>query len=239
MSSIFILIAIITLIIGLIKPSVVIFWVKKPTLGKFLLYWTPVAIACFWGLVITLPKSEFQNESDVQLIDSSNVEVLVKEPTLTEKLEKEIAGIDTLKLDVFRGSVQSVNMEVALFNVWKAMIKEGLSSDTTSQLANKLKKRVVSIQAKEFPALRAEYGKALDEVLWEHNIDVSVSGSKKDIITFTGGAFAANKNIKSFQEQLWQNLHDLRFKQVRWKWYKGQDDYQYNKLETERDNHVL
>ena len=71
---------------------------------------------------------------------------------------------------------------------------------------------------------RELYVKKLKNELWEHNVEVEVSGKT---ITFIGGMFANNANIKKFQESAASTLTILGFKQVRYKWIKHADEYQY------------
>lgn len=71
---------------------------------------------------------------------------------------------------------------------------------------------------------RKLYVEKLKNELWEHNVEVEVNGK---IITFIGGMFANNRNIKQFQESAKSTLTILGFKQVRYKWIKHADEYQY------------
>ena len=72
---------------------------------------------------------------------------------------------------------------------------------------------------------RKLYVKKLKNELWEHNVEVEVNGKT---ITFIGGMFANNRNIKQFQESAASTLTILGFKQVRYKWIKHADGYQYD-----------
>ena len=89
------------------------------------------------------------------------------------------------------------------------------------------KKRAKELFEKFGPSFRKRYATVIGENLWDKDIDVSVSGSKKDILWFTGAAFAARKNIKEMQESVSPVLHTLKFKRVCYKWTEYDDDYTY------------
>lgn len=74
---------------------------------------------------------------------------------------------------------------------------------------------------------RKLYVEKLKNELWEHNVEVDVSGKT---ITFIGGMFADNGSIKQFQESVATPLSILGFKQVRYKWIKHADEYTYYDL---------
>lgn len=87
--------------------------------------------------------------------------------------------------------------------------------------------RAIELLEKKGPEWRKIYAEKLDKALWEHNIDVEVSGKT---ITFIGGTFAKNANIKQFHKNAAGTLSILGFKQVRYKWIKHTDEYQYFNL---------
>lgn len=150
---------------------------------------------------------------------------------LPNDIQKTIEDINEVEFDKFRGSVDNLILELNLFNEWRKLIEETeeISSEGTEeakQMAQKLKKTVQNIQAKEFPILRKEYLKEAKKTMWEHDIDV-FGTSNNTHINFTGGTFAANKNIKTFQEEIDYILENFRFKQANYRWYKGASEYSY------------
>ena len=92
--------------------------------------------------------------------------------------------------------------------------------EKNSKKANKILPKLKKI-------VRAKYVKVLSEELWEHNIYVESSGTT---ITFIGGVFANNKNIKDWQAKVETGLKELGFTQVRYKWIKHADEYTYYDL---------
>lgn len=98
-----------------------------------------------------------------------------------------------------------------------------------------VEKRLSASQARLLPGLRLGFRKRAGELLWEHDAYVSVSGEGNRIINISAGMFAANANIKTAQEQLQEVLTRLRFKEVRYRWYREADEFTYYKLDTPPD----
>ena len=90
-----------------------------------------------------------------------------------------------------------------------------------------LEKKLDKLYPAMYSTLRKNYINSQRRNLWENDIDVNGSGTT---ITFTAGMFAANKNISSFHDMVGPALRLLKFKQVRYKWYKGDDEYTYYDL---------
>lgn len=111
--------------------------------------------------------------------------------------------------------------------------KADLSTEDITYLKG-VEARTSSFQQKVFPGLRLAFKKGAAELLWEHDVDVYVSGTGNTVIEFTSGMFAARANIKSTQEQIHEIVTQLRFKTSRFTWYKGSDGHQY-KLATPPD----
>lgn len=95
---------------------------------------------------------------------------------------------------------------------------------------NDNKKRASAILPTLKSVCRKQYAKYLDDKLWEHNIDVETSNGGTTI-TFIGGIFASNKNIKDFQNQSAETLRMFGFKRVIYKWIPHDPNYTYYDLE--------
>lgn len=166
-----------------------------------------------------------------------------KEEKLKERLEKELnsdAFTKGLKTETYRGTVEALQMELVLFNLWANVIQEGeASNNENKKLANSLRKKVIAIQIAEFPKLRKAYVDIIANKLWEENITVTVQGNGSTVINLTGGLFANNKNIKQTQEAIYDVVKMFRFKQIRFRWFKGADEYTYYDLEVPKDNELV
>lgn len=102
-------------------------------------------------------------------------------------------------------------------------------------LVKQLKTKLPAAQKKYFPKLRKSYALFIKKMLWEQDIDVVYGGTT---LTFVGGYFAANANIKSTQETFSDILTLLRFKQVNYKWMKYADEFTYYDLESPPDSKI-
>lgn len=216
-----------------------------------------VIVICCWTLgVAIMPKKEVAKNEGVSNKDndknssittetSANKE-LEKSPDqkLKEQLERELNGetfTKGLQTETYKGTVQAVQMELILFAAWANIIREGEQSldVENKKLAATLRKKVLALQTSEFPKMRKEYINVAANKLWEENITVTVQGNSNTIVNITGGIFASNKNKKQMQESLSDVLKSFRFKQVRYRWYKGDDEYTYYDMSVPKDSELV
>lgn len=112
---------------------------------------------------------------------------------------------------------------------------EKFASDAEARpLMTKLRRAMAQKQAAAFPAMRAGYGRIKDEAMWESDMDIAVQGRT---IRFTAGMFAANRNIQTMQNAAQETLHQLRFRNSRYEWYRG-SDWQGYTMETPGDAEI-
>lgn len=279
-------------LIGLVKPSTILFWIKRATRLKIIGLWilSMLVLSVLGSLTVSeeerakssieLAKIKIEKQdyagaiSELQNIQEnhsffkeakklkSQVDSLIKvknmekeitralkfnekkrkeTKALKEKLEGEIASInDGIDFSSYRGSVSSIQIELALFIVWAKFIEEASvhSEKEIQDLGAKLKRKVQKIQKKEFPILRKNYRKVIHKILWPQDIETAIYGSRYTTIQFTGGIFAANKNKQEVQEMLQEVLVALRFKRINYKWHKYDDGYTYYKLDVPSDEEI-
>ncbi|HRP90743.1 MAG TPA: hypothetical protein PKX92_11980 [Edaphocola sp.] len=160
--------------------------------------------------------------------------------TKIENNIKSIEGGDDLTKNELN-SATDFQIAIAIFKAYALTINEGKQSTDKEvlKLTDELQKKVIASQQKNFPKLRAAYYKFIKNTLWEHDVDVNLSGSNNTTLKFTGAYFAANKNIKTTQEALHEMLTLLRFKQTQYRWYKGEDEYTYYNIESPKDNEIV
>lgn len=128
----------------------------------------------------------------------------------------------------------------AIYMAYAMTINEGKASSDKEvlRLTADLERRVILSQRKNFPKIRKAYYEFVKDKLWENDVDVDISGPGNTVIKFTGAYFAANKNIKETQEALYEMLQLLRFKQTQYRWYKGQDEYTYFTIASNKDSEI-
>ena len=98
---------------------------------------------------------------------------------------------------------------------------------------------MLALQISEFPKMRKAYIDVVADKLWEENITVTAQGNGNTVVNITGGIFVNNKNKKQMQETLSDVLKSFRFKQVRYRWYKDEDEYTYYDLSVPKDNELV
>lgn len=161
--------------------------------------------------------------------------------TLKTKLKNNIKSLDSDDLTSSPlKSAQEFTIAVALFKAYAITINEAKSNKDkeVQKLISDLENKVVKSQVKNFPKLRKAYYEFLREKLWENDIDVNLSGKNNTTLSFTASYFAANKNIATTQESLNEMLNYLHFKKTEYSWYKGQDEFTYYDIKSDRDNEI-
>lgn len=98
-----------------------------------------------------------------------------------------------------------------------------------------LKKKIQSIQIREFPKMRKAFAKLKGQELWRNDMTISIGGANSTVINISHHSFALNANIEDFNNSIFPTLTRLRFKQTRYRWYPESDKYTYYKLETKND----
>ncbi|THD66824.1 hypothetical protein E7Z59_13680 [Robertkochia marina] len=270
-----ILLPILGLFVGLIKPSWVIPFVKKPTrlkvvLFSFLSYLVIFSISIAFHDEEEMAKDYLDdsknmiaegnykeaisklNNIDEESLHYSEASELIKEAdslnsiselnNQKDQLEKEIESLsDGFDFSPYKGTIEALQIEIAMFGAWGDMINEGEDSENPEiqELAKTLKSKVVKIQSREFPRLRKEYTEIASNKMWENDIEVFSNGSKSKYINFTGGVFAANRNKKEIQEQIHEALKMFRFNQSRYRWYEGEDEYTYYTIYEGKDTDLV
>jgi len=185
-----------------------------------------------------------EEETSFETIDKTinNTEKKQTDVEIKEQLDREISSIDKgIDFTSYKESIESIQLELVLFQVWAKKINEAKSSNNNDikELGEKLETKVKKIQVSEFPKLRKAYGKIVAKKLWVENIEVEVFGNNSKTIQFTGGIFANNKNKQETQETLSEMLNFLRFKKANYKWYEYDDEYTYYDLDSKNDNEIV
>ncbi|WP_210149380.1 hypothetical protein [Chryseobacterium scophthalmum] len=201
---------------------------------------TSIIVIGFFLFIAYGSDDDSKNENYKPLKSDTNK--VVSEVPLKTRLENNIKGFETESgLTKNLKSVDDIIIVLAVYKSYYIIIKEGKESTDNDEkkLAEKLEQKVSNSQVKDFPKLRLAYNNILKEKLWENDVDVKIGGSKNTILSLTAGYFASNKNIKTTQETLHEMLTNLRFKQVNYRWYKGEDEYTYYKIESAKDSEVI
>ncbi len=173
-------------------------------------------------------------KKQAELIEQDRVKKAV------DRINKEIDWINKFNWEIYRNSVTSIQIEIALFSAYASIIDEYIndSNPTIKNLAIQLKTKVSNLQKKEFPKIRKAYSDLVSKTMWEHNIEVQAKWTWYSTIEFVWGVFANNKNIKDSYSTLYEILKLLRFDKANFKWYKYDDEYTYYNIESLSDDKV-
>jgi len=199
------------------------------------------------SLIVAIRREEFVKDSIANVKEKIRRDslALVEKKLATEKeierLQKELNSIKTFDGAEYRGEVNSLIIEVALFSTWGKMAEEAKNNEnlTIKNLGNSIEQNLKSLQLREFPKIRANYAKILKNKLWAENIEVQNFGSSNTTLQFTGGIFASNKNKQDFQTTLSQTFRDFRFKRINYKWYEYDDEYTYYTINSDKDSKII
>ncbi len=149
-----------------------------------------------------------------------------------EDTEKSIPNIKDAK---------ELALTIGLLQPSKALVKAAEKSEDVSvkKALNKYREASSKAQVKNFPKIREKQKEILRNIMWEHDIEVSISGKKKEILTFTGVMFAKNKNIKEFHQNIAESVRLSRVKEVHYKWTKYDDEHSYYEIKSPPDSELL
>lgn len=142
------------------------------------------------------------------------------------------ADVDLYKIHTMLNLFSSMAEEIS-----RAHEKKAELSAADLAYVKKIEQRLSGLQQRTLPALRLAFRKQAGSTLWEQDISVSVNGGGNTTIVFVGSLFAANANIQQVQDQLQDQLAQLRFKRTRYQWYRGSEGWSYQ-LDTPPDSAI-
>lgn len=130
--------------------------------------------------------------------------------------------------------------EIELYSRWGKSSEKfsNIQNDTIQKIGSDIRAALAKLQKNRLPKLRKAYGEALNNKLWEDDIEVRPGNAGYRTLNLYGGIFTANRNIKDFQAQLQEQLQKLRFSQTRYRWYDGADEFTYYDLTPPKDSEL-
>ena len=117
---------------------------------------------------------------------------------------------------------------LAVINQWAVLIQEAAALDLTPDQRRRVlefRREVIAGQQRFFPALRSQYGPAMQQKVAKHNVAVSTSDTDHTTIDFVGGMFGSVGYQRGFTEMMWPILRQLRFKKIQYREYRSQDTF--------------
>jgi len=160
-----------------------------------------------------------------------------------EQVRRELKSLSKFSVRTHTKSKDSIMTCLLLFGSWTLIVEEAagyrIESKEHLDLVSKMKKEVRRVQRLAFPKLRDAYGPLVRKDLWEDDMSAKTFGARFTVIEFVGRAFAANRNIKKWNQRVRETLRMLRFKQVRYKWIKSATEYTYFTLDAKPDDALI
>ncbi|MGH1398018.1 MAG: hypothetical protein ACRBCT_02275 [Alphaproteobacteria bacterium] len=158
-----------------------------------------------------------------------------------EDIQRELKSFDNGDIKI-PDTHEGIKLTLAIFSVHAQNIEKAKNYNLTNEdqrVVNRYKKEVIAWQKRAFPKIRDLYGPIARKLVWENDMSVRTYGNGFRTIEYVGGTFAANRNIKEFLIQV-HAAHTLyRFKQIRFKWFKGASEYTYFNLDTPKDRDLV
>lgn len=111
-------------------------------------------------------------------------------------------------------------------------------TDEENKILSDYEMKLIALQKKVFPQIRKTYGSVVQQKGWEHNIEGRTFGDGFRILELSSFYFADNGNIKQVMETFLPIVQELRFKEIRFKWSKGADEYQVYKIDPLSDSMI-
>ena len=181
------------------------------------------------------PSNSITSVNDERAIAEKTAEKIIpKDPALLYgDAEERIADYSLDKYPETTGGILLAGEDLEEL---RGYVKRALQDSVNMKLAKKWKADLIKKQIKYYPILRRHWVALAKHDMWENDIEVRASGTGSTVLTFTGGAFANNKNKSDTQEALSEAFNTLRFKQTRYKWYSGDEEYTYYTLHTPVDS---
>lgn len=163
---------------------------------------------------------------------------LIKRYSDVEYIEAEIRSIKNYDINnIYKGTLFALKAELYYFSGhWNDLNNyEEYQNKETEKYIKIYRNELKKLQKKQFPKIRKQYTQIIKDKFWVENIYVTSSGPNVTYLNFTGSIFADNKNIKTFQDLVNETFIQLRFKFIYYRWYKGQDDYTYYSIQSDKD----
>lgn len=139
---------------------------------------------------------------------------------------------------------RSKNEDIATWLSWNksnaALYDEAKANkdNAVKEKSKKLKDLILKVQERDFPDLRDKFVEAKKEVLAKENIQISASGDTKNTLIFTGDLFEPRRFRKNFLKGINQNIKDLRFKKVTFKWSGDKEGTADYKIKSKDDSDI-
>jgi len=201
-------------IIFLVIPLIIAIFVTKETTQQ------PQTLT---GEDITPPPAKEQTIEDIKSIISASI-------------ASAEAGADKIK---DKSNAEIILDLEALQSNYNANMQYQGKDPSTDKLLEKQKTLISNTLKKYYPTAREKWIESVREKMWEQNIEMQLSGKRKDILIFTAGIYANNAEKAATQKQLTEMLVRYRMKETGYKWFKYDENGTYYTINSPSDDAII
>lgn len=182
-------------------------------------------------------KAEKQKEAEELSINAEKKELNDKNQKNSELYSKIQTELKSFEKPFERGNIGYKGL-LNMIEEYRNITLKGERSEVDSiiNLTKKLKPHVIDFQVKHYPIIRKEYAEEMNKKMWEFDVEVKYSGKGNKELTYIGGMFAANKNIKEAYDRMYSDVMKMRFSKVNFKWIPSADEWDYYSVSSLKDN---
>lgn len=199
-----------------------------------------VLICCF-GLFLLTKLSDSGEMKTSKTAGPASPKTPNSKTEFMRGVSAELADVKTFDGASMRKTERGLGIAVETFQKWAETIERSKGFELSKEEAKSVKEFAaasVRVQRREFPLLRAQFGRFADQAGWQHDLRVNTSGPGNSYCDYTSVIFASNAGIKQIQETVQEMLFKLRFKRSRFRWYRGSDQFTYFKINSPRDDQL-
>jgi hypothetical protein len=155
------------------------------------------------------------------------------------QVDQETGRLDTFDPLHYSRDPGTIGEGLAVINHWAVLIQEAADLDLTPDQRRRVlefRREVIAGQQRFFPALRSQYGPAVQQKVAKHNVAVSTADADHATIEFVGGMFGSVGYQRGFTEMMWPILRQLRFKKIQFREYRSQDTFASWNIQSPEDD---
>jgi hypothetical protein len=207
-----------------------------------------IVLSLLFGVMLNMPDADEETGKPIalgSLTEQSAIILIQSEPANQEtaafmvRVDQEfnrLAAFDPLYHTEEPGHIAE---GLAVINHWAVLIQEAAALDLTPEQRQRVlefRREVIAGQQRFFPALRSQYGPAVQQKVAKHNVAVSTVDADHATIEFVGGMFGSVGYQRGFTEMMWPILRQLRFKKIQFREYRSQDTFASWNIQSPEDD---
>lgn len=135
--------------------------------------------------------------------------------------------------------LESIQKEIIFYQLLSKQIHQAEKESGLKRKAVLAGLKLARIQKNRLPRLRKLWAQLLDDRAWEEDGNFEIVGKNNSILVAIHRSFVTNKGKLAGFEALRPMANDLRFRQIRFKWYEKQDEYTYWDVSSDPDSKLI